>query len=311
MKKIYAFAAAALCTLAANAQNGAPLYATGNATNGLSNWNPEEATEFAYTDGKYTLEVEGLVELKISTAKGTWDDFNAGCYGCNYGKEAGVAVALETPWESNIEAPVEGGDYTIVVAGDLSTITMTMTGGDIDPNATNLYLRGDMNGWCNEWIVENKVVDTESISAWMFKPMNEAETIYALVFGEGQAIGVGETFKISNPSWSKNWGGATDIMEETASPVYAGGDNMTTEEEITGCIWLTTDYEGEAYVEVSNDKTYVPEWAEGAGSGVASIATDSNVAVKYFNLQGVQVANPENGLYIVVKGDKTSKVLVK
>ncbi|MDE5790756.1 MAG: hypothetical protein K2H96_05965 [Muribaculaceae bacterium] len=311
MKKFYAFAAAALCAFAANAQDGAPLYATGNATSGLSFWSADEPTEFTFADGKYTLEVEGLVALKISTAKGTWDEFNAGCYGCAYGKEAGATVALQTPWEANIDAPVEGGDYTIEVAGDLSTIKMTMTGGDIDPNANNIYLRGDMNGWCNDWIVDNKVVDAESASAWMFKPMNEEETIYALVFGEGQAIGVGEAFKISNPSWSKNWGGATNIMAETPTPVSAGGDNMTTEEEITGCIWLTTDYEGEAYVEVSNDKTYVPEWAEGAGSGVASIAADSNVAPKYFNLQGVQVANPENGLFIVVKGNKTSKVLVK
>lgn len=41
------------------------------------------------------------------------------------------------------------------------------------------------------------------------------------------------------------------------------------------------------------------------------IAADADVAPVYYNLQGVRVANPENGLYIKVVGEKASKVLVK
>ena len=40
-----------------------------------------------------------------------------------------------------------------------------------------------------------------------------------------------------------------------------------------------------------------------------SIAADENEAPVYYNLQGVRVANPESGLYIVVKGSKVSKVV--
>ncbi|MBD5302172.1 MAG: hypothetical protein HDS16_04140 [Bacteroides sp.] len=46
-----------------------------------------------------------------------------------------------------------------------------------------------------------------------------------------------------------------------------------------------------------------------AGVGVAEVATDSNVEAVYYNLQGVRVENPANGLYIVVKGSKVSKVI--
>ena len=47
-------------------------------------------------------------------------------------------------------------------------------------------------------------------------------------------------------------------------------------------------------------------------SGVNDIvAEDSNAPVEYYNLQGVRVANPENGLYIRVQGKKATKVLVK
>lgn len=41
------------------------------------------------------------------------------------------------------------------------------------------------------------------------------------------------------------------------------------------------------------------------------IAADAEVAPVYYNLQGVRVANPANGLYIKVAGEKVSKVLVK
>lgn len=43
-------------------------------------------------------------------------------------------------------------------------------------------------------------------------------------------------------------------------------------------------------------------------SGVESILNDEAPA-RYFNLQGVEVANPEKGTFIIVKGNKTSKVI--
>lgn len=46
-------------------------------------------------------------------------------------------------------------------------------------------------------------------------------------------------------------------------------------------------------------------------SGVEDvIANDSNAPVKYYNLQGVEVANPQSGLYIRVQGDKATKVIL-
>lgn len=47
-------------------------------------------------------------------------------------------------------------------------------------------------------------------------------------------------------------------------------------------------------------------------SGVDGIAADEDVAPAiYYNLQGMKVANPSNGVYIKVKGEKASKVYVK
>ena len=51
---------------------------------------------------------------------------------------------------------------------------------------------------------------------------------------------------------------------------------------------------------------------ENAFSGIYDIiADDENAPVEYFNIQGVRVDNPDNGIYIRRQGSKVSKVLVK
>lgn len=44
-------------------------------------------------------------------------------------------------------------------------------------------------------------------------------------------------------------------------------------------------------------------------SSVAGVSISENIAPVYYNLQGVRVNNPEKGLYIVVKGNKSEKVV--
>lgn len=46
-------------------------------------------------------------------------------------------------------------------------------------------------------------------------------------------------------------------------------------------------------------------------SGINNVAFDENAPVEYYNLQGVRVANPANGIYIVKQGTKATKVFVK
>lgn len=298
MKKIYAFAVAALCALAANAQNGAPLYATGAGPAFDPAWAPETPAEFTYADGVYTLELNGLTQFKISTASGDWDTFNAGAYGCKYGSELDVEVALEEGFSDNIETP-GSGDYTITVAGDLSTIKLTAKGA-IDTSFPDVYVRGDMNGW-------------NADEAWKMNVV-VPEKVFSLTVPE--AILVGQTFKFADADWNKvNCGGGDDavILADTETEVFNGGNpsNLSVEENFEGTIYFTLDYEGAAYVYFATDDTDLPEWATSGDSGVSTVDTDNNVAPVYYNLQGVKVANPENGLYIVVKGNKTSKVIVK
>lgn len=45
-------------------------------------------------------------------------------------------------------------------------------------------------------------------------------------------------------------------------------------------------------------------------SSVESLMTDNNTSVEYFNLQGVKVENPSNGIFIRKQGGKTVKVML-
>ena len=45
-------------------------------------------------------------------------------------------------------------------------------------------------------------------------------------------------------------------------------------------------------------------------SAIEEIGTDVNAPVEYYNLQGVKVANPENGIFIKKQGSRTTKVVL-
>jgi hypothetical protein len=67
------------------------------------------------------------------------------------------------------------------------------------------------------------------------------------------------------------------------------------------------------YAIVSYDEFYfVSDIDLLTGAGVKNVSIDnSNAPVEYFNLQGVKVENPSNGIFIRRQGTQSSKVLVK
>lgn len=55
----------------------------------------------------------------------------------------------------------------------------------------------------------------------------------------------------------------------------------------------------------------VSAFAKADASGVFAIESDANTEVEYFNIQGIRVANPQNGIFIRRQGDKVEKVMVR
>lgn len=69
-----------------------------------------------------------------------------------------------------------------------------------------------------------------------------------------------------------------------------------------GFNYVSTDADADTW-EVKNVKFDIT-------SGIVGIEAVDNGEAVYYNLQGVRVANPENGLYIVVKNGKSTKVMM-
>ena len=293
MKKFYTLAAAAVLAMGASAQT---LYLCGQGE-GLA-WTPDAPMEVALDGDNYTVTIKNLSSFKISTAKGTWDEFNAGAVTCALTEDKlGTAIEL-TAGDGNINTPWEG-EYTLVVNKEVTTLTATTTT-EKPSGFPKIYLRGEMNEWGapDAWQMET----SDGIVFWFDC---QGETV----------IPNGTKFKIADAGWANYNYGAGDAITpfEEALVWNAGGDDgvMATDdgESYTGTIKAEIPTPGEAAM-VTVFPTIV-EHGNGGTGAVDNVEISDNAAAEYYNLQGVRVANPENGLYIVRRGAKTTKVLVK
>ncbi len=125
--------------------------------------------------------------------------------------------------------------------------------------------------------------DTDGFLAMSTMWIREAE-------GEWEDLNV-ENLPAGN-SWSFANTGDIDLSAYNGKKIQVGF-YYTSSDEKAGTWEIRNFY-------VKGDKT----------TGVAEIL-DSEAPAEYYNLQGVRVADPSNGIYIVRKGNKVSKVLVK
>lgn len=86
-------------------------------------------------------------------------------------------------------------------------------------------------------------------------------------------------------------------------PIYSGADAETLQATVTA--W-------DAYSKTLVNGYPVLAWQEGQTGGVNDIVADeSDAPAEYYNLQGIKVANPENGIYIVRRGNKVTKEIIR
>lgn len=88
---------------------------------------------------------------------------------------------------------------------------------------------------------------------------------------------------------------------DVADNIYVGG---TAKEFIEAYALPKAD---NSYTTPANEAITV---SEGLVTGVESVVKDENAPVEYFNMQGVKVNAPENGIFIKHQGNKVSKVVL-
>ena len=101
---------------------------------------------------------------------------------------------------------------------------------------------------------------------------------------------------------------ANATIEGTITLTNAGGNSFTVHDFYIG----STDYT-DWQNPVTEKAVYI--WGQAVTitkvtSAIENVAVDANAPVEYYNLQGVKVANPENGIFIKKQGAKAIKVVL-
>lgn len=107
-----------------------------------------------------------------------------------------------------------------------------------------------------------------------------------------------------------NWEG-TDLWYDSAEDVMAH-NVVTSYFEVKEDGKLSIRMEKTSKAGMQNRfafKSFALSYLGTDNSGISNVAAESNAPVEYYNLQGVRVANPDNGIFVRRQGNKVSKVV--
>ena len=323
MKKFFTIAAlaATMCgAVQAQENTVSALYvagATGTEVNGqvLGNWDIANAVEVKLTDGKFVLKLKNFSTVGISAAKtsswGVWDDNLVTFFGAVelVNSDLGTPFPLGGPGKDNgggnLTAPWTADEWTVEIAGDLSTITFNTTtpGPDARP-LDEVHLLGDAPiGWSP--LDEYKFENEEGTKVfWLDIPQDKA------IAGPIKNLNI-----ILNGSWDTWWGGATKPLVFNEPQMWIWGANAEVGDCVIpagtsywGTIRFVRPFLGET-AEVTMYTEIVPHKTETVSTGIEALLTDEDATPEYFTLQGLRVGSPQQGqIYIVRQGSKVSKV---
>lgn len=217
---------------------------------------------------------------------------------------AGVNASSAYSWA------VTPGTYDITVDFSNNTITVKGEGDDPDPVElpSSLYVCGNLKG--NHW-------NTASQVAMM--PTENGQGMYAQIELEA-ASGESYAFFHLNEAQGADWNAVNNgghrygassegVIAETDTPVTlvkyvkdVNASDCKSFKAVPGTYYVLANFKNNTLTLTKNDP-----------SGVSDIIDDAaaDAAPVYYNMQGVRVDEPTPGLYIVVRGSKVTKQLVR
>lgn len=247
--------------------------------NVMGSFNSWTDNGIAATDGITTHKnlAIGTGEFKVKVWNGTADVWLSN----------GQAIALDTPTvlsgnsdlNMTVAGAAEGDTFDVTFNCKTNTITITRSG-EIDYTGWYFNIVGDFNVWSTDHGVE-------------FNADGTAVNTYENV---NTPFKVRIYDSVSDHDYAKD-----GILTANAwNDVNANEANMELPDDLrTGAVKFTFN---------NANKTL---FIERGTSAVDSITAEDNAEPVYYNLQGIRVDNPENGVFIVVRGDKVSKQIVK
>ena len=275
----------------------APLYITGANVGG--NWDPANAAEFDFDGTNYNTTVtEATTEFKISSTKGSWDEFNAGNLTPDAAITNGGMVNLSVNKDGgNIVLPW-AGVWTITVASDLSTLTASTETPEPKPVYPEvIYALGNINGL--NWSTSEGVAFAHKADGIYEGEIN--------IDNADNGFGYFTFVTTLGDSWDAVNAGTRYGATEKDQLVEAGVIYSMTNNWGGGSqSWKCAEGKCDIQVDIVNCTMQIMEF-----TGVEGITIDNNGSNVYYNLQGVKVDKPQGGVFIKVQGNKATKVYIK
>lgn len=298
--------------------------------------NPNGATTIRLYGGK-SKAAGNKMTVKCPAGK-TMKSFTLDCSQAEDGAEVNASVGTATTaskkvvWtnteavsEVTLTIHVQTRFTAITISDEEGGVTPPPAGGDITVKKATEVAAGEVAFVFNEGYVETFAAD-EAFGYWMAvaaTPADEMKVSKEAIFTLA-STDKGYTIKDCNGRFM-GWDG-----QHWSFNAYTTSDEGN-------CYWTATMVDGK--VKIANtakssdgkevylcgktyqsnyemcptdreDSTLPMLYVKQAGSGVANIAVENNGEAVYYNLQGVRVENPVKGLYIVVKGGKSQKVML-
>lgn len=256
-------------------------------------WEPASPLEIAGENGVYTAEAVEFTatEFKLSSTKGTWDDFNANAMAIVNGAIVQIGIAANlTASNSNIAIAV-AGTYDVTI--DLTNNTILLEGAVVYPE--EIYAIGNVNGlaWStSEGVALTHLGDGVYEGAVTVDNSGDGNGYFQFATTLGanwDAVNSGTRYGAWNNNEAITTGVATSMTNN-----WAGGTQS----------WMIVAGNYKMTVDIVNCTVTVT-----TATGIENVETvDTDAPAVYYNLQGIEVANPEQGnVYIVKRGSKVTK----
>ncbi|MDE6258240.1 MAG: hypothetical protein K2M53_07675 [Muribaculaceae bacterium] len=255
---------------------------------GFNGWtNGQEDYKFSREGNVYTLILEDGLTGEWKITDGTWDyNFGAG---------------EDNKLSSGVEADAwffSGNNFDGAFSGKTTIVFTLVEGSDVNGSSIPSKIVVTAEAVAEPDPIENWYVSVQGpFNEWLGEGVNPNAEGMAVI--SGLAIDA-EGFKV------KVWNGLKDAWycngEEIAlgTPVVVEGNSDT-------LMTIADSTEGALYVVEFNVTTNEMKVSLDPKSGVESINVAGDAAV-YFNLQGMKVENPENGIFVKVSNGKAVKV---
>lgn len=280
MKKFYFFLVAMV--LGVVSANAIDYYLIG----GFNGWKAADpACKFTAAGAdEYVLDYKGDLTSGFKINDGTWANDAANFGGTGSALYLGEPFALSAGGSSADINLAEGAVANPHIVLNTAAMTLTITGEEAEVVIT-YDIWGNLPDGGATWAA-TPLVNTDGTDKWVAK--NVAVT-------DASNFGIRELTNGAQSGW-----------------ISADGDAAVVGAGSFACKLNGTNFSiAPGNYDFSYDAAAMTLTVALSSAAVEGIEVEENVAPVYYNLQGVRVDAPANGLYIVVRGDKVAKEIVK